>query len=549
MIGGRIVPLTLLVAFACVGSGSAPAQGGPQVPPPVDAGGAQAPGPSEAKADIRVLDPNAAAECAGGVPLTVADGAGGAVATLRIPEDEDGPARAIDCAAMGRVEGGVHGGKELVSCVAEDGGKGAYPSASVARYLRDGTSWTFLPCASDSAVQAVHAALVDQRMTVLVDTRASLPARLVPLPALPVGQGASKLLYRAASASPGSPTLSRSPIGPVYSAPAEGWRGPKHALLVPQADRTVLVYDWQPTLTWDGDPPATQPYTVQTKGCDGSPEVLLNLEPGIQDADLEAVARLADGTVVSRLSSPDHPVNQRLLSWYASLTDKEDHERPRELDLGLSAEALLASRPWLFLKDPWGRHVRLMRTDFEVPAMCEPILYVYADPPRPVTIAPVAPLRFFRTEPFGPNGWSGVAQPDGSVVIDGERHPELFWEGRGYWFQQPAVTSVVAREQLAAFLRGEVEARGLVGVEVEAFLEAWLPDLEAHPAVRIGFHEPALIEATAPLAIHPRPDTVIRVLMDAAPTEDSPDWDGRFTNALPLARKGLVVVEWGGLLR
>ncbi|MCB9674494.1 MAG: SH3 domain-containing protein [Alphaproteobacteria bacterium] len=498
------------------------------------------------------LDPTASTECAGGAGLDVTLDQGGeeAVVTLQTPQYMRGDDGTVECYAIGRVKSGKHSGKELVSCIGEDGGKSGPSMASVARYLRDSTSWTLLPCASDWKSDDVHAALVEKRLKVLVDPMVNAPERLAAPTELPVSKGHSTLRWRAPGGGlDAAEPLFTTPGGQVLSAPESNWSVPGNALVVHQPDGTALVYDWQPDLSWSGNPPSDKAYSVQTDGCDGSPEILLNLEPEISDEDVEPAAKLADGTAVVRLKDREHPVSQRLLGLYASYADKDEYERPRELELGLSVDDLLAGNPWLFVKDPWGRYVRLMREDFAAPAMCEPILYVYADPPEPVSIAPVAPLRFFRTDPFGPDGWSGVAQPDGSVVIGGERHAELFWEGRGYWFRAPEDATVVAAADVEPFLRGALAAQGLEGREIEAFLNAWLPDLEGYDAVRIGFHDLALIEAVAPLDIRPVPDTLVRVLMDAAPTDEPPDWDGRQAVFSGPRREGLVVVEWGGLLR
>ena len=66
----------------------------------------------------------------------------------------------------------------------------------------------------------------------------------------------------------------------------------------------------------------------------------------------------------------------------------------------------------------------------------------------------------------------------------------------------------------------------------------------------IGFHSPDAIAQHGPLDITPPPDTLIRVLMDATPTDAPPDWDGSLPDFAPVPqRTGVVVVEWGGMTR
>jgi hypothetical protein len=191
-----------------------------------------------------------------------------------------------------------------------------------------------------------------------------------------------------------------------------------------------------------------------------------------------------------------------------------------------------------------------MRRDVKRPVYCEPILYAYADPPTPIQITPRDPLSFDHTIPHGPDGWQGIAQPDGSVIVDGRRWPELFWEGKSVWFGLPAQADVIAEEDIAEYLGLALTAQGIEGRELDGFLEAWLPDLQGQGPMRIGFHSQANIEALAPLDITPQPDTLIRVLMDAVPADAAPNWDGTAPEFdAPPPREGLVVIEWGGMTR
>ncbi|MEZ4318759.1 MAG: SH3 domain-containing protein [Myxococcota bacterium] len=497
-------------------------------------------------------DPSASRSCSGGtaLPVQLAESTGEPVITLKTPAYMRGDDGSVECFGIGRVKDGKHRGKELVSCVTSDGGKSAPAQASVARYLRDSSSWTYLPCASNVDSGDIDAALVNQRIQVRVDADVSAPAALEARDEVEVSKGSLTLLYHA-------PSLGSPDLVPLFEANGVSYSSvsgvpyaiPDHAIVVAHPDGTALVYAWAPDLTWDSDPPG-QDYTSQTLGCSGTAEIALNLDDAVSDDDLERFGTLSDGTVVSRLKDPDHPRNRELVSWYVGLAEQDEYTRPQMLELGLTPEELLAGNPWLYLNDPWGRRVRLIRKDMEIPAMCEPILYVYADPPEPVSIRPMAPLRFHRTRPEGPNGWTGVAQPDGSVVVDGRAWPELFWEGRSFWFAPPRDSVVVGERDVERFLTRALDLQGLTLVEREAFLNAWLPDLSGRGALRIGFHRPEDIDRIAPLDVEPEPDVFLRVLMDAAPTDADPDPESSWPRPATPDRKGrLVAVEWGGILR
>ena len=433
--------------------------------------------------------------------------------------------------------------RQLMSCVRNEPDKDGPSTVTVHYFLREDRVWTALPCASSGGYDSeLASALVQQRIHVGLDTSIDHIIGLQMPQSLPVDHGSIELVRHAPRAAGGTVLFEHPEVGTVY--------GNSMELSVLRADGTALIYSWKPTMEWS-DPSAVQgTYLSGTRGCgDGVYEIMINVEPGVSASDVRTITTLADGTPVGELSDPSHPVNQKYLEWYDGLRSLPESQRPPTLDVGLSAEAFLASQPWLFVPDPWGRMVRLMRSDLETPPMCEPIIYAYSDPPVEIHIAPQSPLHFFATRPHGPQGWSGIAQPDGSIVVDGLRWPELFWEGRSIWFDQPEGV-VVAQAELSEFLMLALEHQGLTVREATAFIEAWLPDLTGHDSVFVGFHNQQTISAIAPLDISPEPDTFIRVMMDARFVEAEPTWDGEPPDLpQPPERTGLVVVEWGGVLR
>lgn len=479
------------------------------------------------------------------VGVTPAETTGPVVLSLEVPIYVRGPEPRVSCYDVGTVSTGSHQGKTVVSCAQAYHQKSGEVEALVARYLRDDSGWVELPCVStmnDGAT--IQSRLVEDRIRVTVDASIGRLDGLTPPSALHLSGHTFPFSHHA-------PNSDRSTLTPAFEDPAVGqvYVG-EDSLVIPLPDTTELRYDWKPTLSWSGAPPAEVDYSTQTMGCDGVPERLINIEPGVSAADLETVTTLTDGTPIRRLRSLDHPVAQRLLSEYDALKPFESYQRPPGFEADISREALLAKNPWLFIETPWGQHVLLTRSDLTSPAWCEPILYAYADPPAEISIAPRAPLSFFKTIPHAPDGWQGIAQPDGSVVVDGRRWSELFWEGRSGWFALPEAGMVVAEDDIEDYLTAALHAQGLRGREVDGFLAAWLPDLAGQGAMWIGFHTPEDIERYGPLDITPAPDTLIRVLMDAAPAEDAPGWDGTLPDFAPVPeRAGVVVVEWGGMTR
>ena len=86
----------------------------------------------------------------------------------------------------------------------------------------------------------------------------------------------------------------------------------------------------------------------------------------------------------------------------------------------------------------------------------------------------------------------------------------------------------------------------MVGVEIDDFMEFWLPKMQEDPYYFITFLPQAEFEAIAPLTVEPKPDKVIRVFMDYKGLD-------KFEQVEPLnittpKRIGFTVVEWGGAL-
>ena len=107
---------------------------------------------------------------------------------------------------------------------------------------------------------------------------------------------------------------------------------------------------------------------------------------------------------------------------------------------------------------------------------------------------------------------------------------------------------VIPRADVAGFFERVLPRLGLDERESKDFRDAWLPRFHDAPYYFITFVPPETIDRLAPLVVTPKPDVVIRVLMDFRPL-----WTRAAAKApdLPRApeRRGFTVVEWGGILR
>jgi len=215
----------------------------------------------------------------------------------------------------------------------------------------------------------------------------------------------------------------------------------------------------------------------------------------------------------------------------------------------LSYEQFVAAKPVFFWRDPLGRLVRFKSKQFLPQAECgKPVIYLYPERTTDVSVKvePVGGMTF--SEPAYGDGWNVTAQPDGTLTdADGVRWPYLFWEGRGGLYAQPEKGWVVARGDVESFLNEKLAAQGLIADEIADFKEFWLPRMQEAPYYFVTFLGNRAMDELAPLTVLPRPDTIIRVLMDFTPLEKPVDAQP-FSIRTP-ARNGFTVVEWGGVIR
>lgn len=462
----------------------------------------------------------------------------------------------VVCREIGTLPSGA-----LVSCGRDTPSKLGPSTLDLWRFVDRGDgAWTYLPCAGDAparppSAEAILRELGGRRIRVDVDPTVRLAGPWAPPPAeVPVARGHLRFGWRSPHTPAATRLLGEDPaLGPLR-APTDPHFLLAGAVVVPIPGEGTLVYRWEPDgpVAWDGEAPASAAeYLTVERDCSfsGYP---LDLDADVRPADRVPVGRLADGSPVS-VVAPEHPAARRLLRAFEEMAGAEGGQLPPSLR-GVPASGLWAHRPAVWVEDPWGRSVRLRRADLERAEACEPYVYVYADPGTAVSVAPVPPLAWRHTLPYGPEGWVGVARRDGRVEVGGAWHDALLWEGDAGWLPPPDGAVVVRGDEVAPLLRRAAPALGLEGREAQAFVDAWAW-VDAVPWVSVGFHDPATVARRFPLAVAPPPTQTLRVLLDVTLLEEAPA-DGVPTGADPTwvpaavdRGSGVVVVEWGGIVR
>lgn len=210
----------------------------------------------------------------------------------------------------------------------------------------------------------------------------------------------------------------------------------------------------------------------------------------------------------------------------------------------------VADHPIVFVVDPFGRLARMTNGKYQTQAECgKPVIYLYPTSTMAVDVKLQPQGGFTYTEPVYNNGWQVTAKPNGELTerATGTTYPYLFWEGRGGIYSSPDKGTVVAQADVHHYLVTTLAQLGLNQKETADFIEFWEPKMQGSPYYFVSFLGNQTMNAIAPLSVTPRPDTVIRILMDYHPLAHP--IVAQAQHYTTPKRTGFTVVEWGGVLR
>ena len=190
---------------------------------------------------------------------------------------------------------------------------------------------------------------------------------------------------------------------------------------------------------------------------------------------------------------------------------------------------------------------------FAEPAECgKPVIYLYPQKKMDVNVKVFPTGGFTKVEPnYTNNGWNVKAYPDGKLLNyeDNRIYPYLFWEGlSNAWYNQSKKGFVVKRNNLKYIFDKTLSLQNLNSQEISDFEDFWIPKMlkSNKPYFFVTFTTEDFINRAAPLKITPKPDTLIRVMMDYEPLDKPIEvQEMKFS---PKERKGFTVIEWGGML-
>ena len=118
----------------------------------------------------------------------------------------------------------------------------------------------------------------------------------------------------------------------------------------------------------------------------------------------------------------------------------------------------------------------------------KPVIYLYPEQETEVEVQLDYDGTLVCTYPEYDNGWSVVAQPDGTLCDEsGRTYSYLFWEGNTDTTYDFSKGFVVKGSETAEFLEEKLPEIGLNAKETNEFIVYWLPRMQDNPYNLITF--------------------------------------------------------------
>jgi hypothetical protein len=154
--------------------------------------------------------------------------------------------------------------------------------------------------------------------------------------------------------------------------------------------------------------------------------------------------------------------------------------------------------------------------------------------------------------PYNPNtGWNIIVYPNGTIspISNSKSYPYLYYEANLTEVAINNTGKVVSTDELQPYLSNQLNKMGLSQKEIKDFNDYWIPRLESVHAAYFFIHflESSQIDYLEPLETSIPVNTSIRIRVYFKPL-DYPLSVPSQTFARSPERKGLTIVEWGGIL-
>jgi len=176
----------------------------------------------------------------------------------------------------------------------------------------------------------------------------------------------------------------------------------------------------------------------------------------------------------------------------------------------------------------------------------KPVIYLYPEKEMKVSVKLGHPEKITSSYPLYEDGWDVVAKPDGGLkdLDTGRELYSLYWEGKHNYPTNLDTGFIVERNSIIPFLEEKLELLGLNEREAEEFIIYWLPKLQENKYNFINFVSLEDINNNMPLEVSPKPDTMIRIMMQFKGLDKKIKVNEQ--RLVTPEREGFTLVEWGG---
>ena len=182
------------------------------------------------------------------------------------------------------------------------------------------------------------------------------------------------------------------------------------------------------------------------------------------------------------------------------------------------------------------------------PWVLKPIIYLYPTEETEINVTLWIPNNLSHTYPkYNPiKWWNVIAQPNGDLedMDTWRKLYALYREWKSYKEDNFEEWFVVKWENIISFLEEKLAILWLNEREAEEFIVYWLPQMENNEYNLIRFETKQEQDENMPLNITPKPDTLIRVMMDWKAIEEPIDIPEQ--ELFTPERSWFTVVEWWG---
>jgi len=176
----------------------------------------------------------------------------------------------------------------------------------------------------------------------------------------------------------------------------------------------------------------------------------------------------------------------------------------------------------------------------------KPIIYIYPEKETNVNVKLLRPELLSVSYPKYTKEWNVIASSDGNLkdITTNKNYYGLYYEAKNHNVTVKEDGFVIEGKDTTKFFEEKLSLLGLNEREINEFIIYWLPKMENNKYNYIRFETKEEIDSFMPLEINPKPDTLIRVVMDFKALDEK--INVKEQKLTKVERNGYTVVEWGG---